>query len=38
VRKHGGQSARPFRTQHTGLPDALPPPGAPRARQRKPRD
>jgi uncharacterized radical SAM protein YgiQ len=22
VRKHGGRSARPFRTQHTGLPDA----------------
>jgi uncharacterized radical SAM protein YgiQ len=25
VRKHGGRSAKPFRTQHTGLPDARPP-------------
>ena len=32
VRKHGGQSARPFRTQHTGLPRVPPPP-----RPRKPR-
>jgi hypothetical protein len=33
VRKHGGQSARPFRTQHTGLPRV---PAVPRTAARGP--